>query len=87
MNVSLTDKLEELANQLLEQGHYRSNGNANYAWILHMVSKLSENGVASFVLANGSMSTNTKGEGEIRQKLVENDLVDCRVIQTYPLAA
>lgn len=54
-------------------------GNANYAWILHMVSKLSENGVAGFVLANGSMSTNTKGEGEIRQKLVENDLVDCLI--------
>ena len=54
-------------------------GNANYAWILHMVSKLSENGVAGFVLANGSMSTNTKGEGEIRQKLVENDLVDCMI--------
>ncbi|MGB0745182.1 MAG: N-6 DNA methylase, partial [Opitutales bacterium] len=54
-------------------------GNANYAWILHMLSKLSENGVAGFVLANGSMSTNTKGEGEIRQKLVENDLVDCMI--------
>ncbi|MCP5021598.1 MAG: SAM-dependent DNA methyltransferase [bacterium] len=54
-------------------------GNANYAWILHMVSKLSENGVAGFVLANGSMSTNTKGEGQIRQKLVENDLVDCMI--------
>ena len=54
-------------------------GNANYAWILHMVSKLSEHGVAGFVLANGSMSTNTKGEGLIRQKLVENDLVDCMV--------
>ena len=54
-------------------------GNANYAWILHMVSKLSENGVAGFVLANGSMSTNTKGEGAIRQKLLENDLVDCMI--------
>ncbi len=54
-------------------------GNANYAWILHMVSKLSEHGVAGFVLANGSMSTNTKGEGEIRQKLIENDLVDCMI--------
>ncbi len=54
-------------------------GNANYAWILHMVSKLSERGVAGFVLANGSMSTNTKGEGAIRQKLIENDLVDCMV--------
>jgi len=54
-------------------------GNANYAWILHMVSKLSENGVAGFVLANGSMSTNTSGEGAIRQKLVENDIVDCMI--------
>ena len=54
-------------------------GNANYAWILHMVSKLSENGVAGFVLANGSMSTNTKGEGEIRRQLVENGLVDCMI--------
>lgn len=54
-------------------------GNANYAWILHMVSKLSQNGVAGFVLANGSMSTSTKGEGEIRQQLVENDLVDCMI--------
>ncbi len=54
-------------------------GNANYGWILHMVSKLSENGIAGFVLANGSMSTNTKGEGEIRKKLIENDLVDCMI--------
>jgi type I restriction enzyme M protein len=54
-------------------------GNANYAWILHMVSKLSANGVAGFVLANGSMSTNTSGEGAIRQKLVENDMVDCMI--------
>lgn len=54
-------------------------GNANYAWILHMISKLSENGVAGFVLANGSMSTNTNSEGEIRQKIIENDLVDCMI--------
>jgi type I restriction enzyme M protein len=54
-------------------------GNANYAWILHMLAKLSENGTAGFVLANGSMSTNTKGEGAIRQKMVENDLVDCMI--------
>ncbi len=54
-------------------------GNANYAWILHMVSKLSAHGVAGFVLANGSMSTSTGGEGAIRQKLVENDLVDCMI--------
>ncbi|NQZ57826.1 MAG: type I restriction-modification system subunit M [Lentisphaeraceae bacterium] len=54
-------------------------GNANYAWILHMLSKLSENGVAGFVLANGAMSTSTKGEGEIRQKMIENDLIDCMI--------
>ncbi len=54
-------------------------GNANYAWILNMVSKLSEHGTAGFVLANGSMSTNTSGEGEIRKKLIENDLVDCMI--------
>lgn len=54
-------------------------GNANYGWILHMISKLSENGMAGFVLANGSMSTNTKGEGEIRKKIIENDLVDCMI--------
>ncbi|MGB2109791.1 MAG: N-6 DNA methylase, partial [Marinobacter vinifirmus] len=54
-------------------------GNANYAWILHMIAKLSEHGTAGFVMANGSMSTNTKGEGAIRQKMVENDLVDCMI--------
>ncbi len=54
-------------------------GNANYAWILHMLSKLSENGTAGFVLANGSMSSNTSGEGEIRQQMIENDLVDCMI--------
>jgi len=54
-------------------------GNANYAWILHMVSKLSEHGVAGFVMANGSMSTNTSGEGAIRRKMIENDLVDCMI--------
>jgi type I restriction enzyme M protein len=54
-------------------------GNANYAWILHMVSKLSANGVAGFVLANGSMSTNTTGEGAIRRKMIENDLLDCMI--------
>jgi type I restriction enzyme M protein len=54
-------------------------GNANYAWIMHMISKLSENGTAGFVLANGSMSSNTGGEGAIRQKIIENDLVDCMI--------
>jgi type I restriction enzyme M protein len=55
-------------------------GNANYAWILHMLAKLSEHGTAGFVLANGSMSSNSpREEGRIRQKLVENDLVDCMI--------
>lgn len=54
-------------------------GNANYAWILHMVSKLSERGTAGFVMANGSMTSNSRGEGAIRQKLIENDIVDCMV--------
>jgi type I restriction enzyme M protein len=54
-------------------------GNANYAWIMHMISKLSEHGTAGFVLANGSMSSNTSGEGAIRQKILENDLVDCMI--------
>jgi type I restriction enzyme M protein len=54
-------------------------GNANYAWILHMLSKLSENGTAGFVLANGSMSSNSSGEGEIRQQLVDKDMVDCMI--------
>jgi type I restriction enzyme M protein len=72
------------ADELVHDGRWNGydtppTGNANYAWILHMVSKLSEHGVAGFVLANGSMSTSTKGEGEIRQKMVENDLVDCMI--------
>ena len=52
-------------------------GNANYGWIQHMISKLSEHGVAGFVLANGSMSSSASGEDKIRQKMIENDLVDC----------
>lgn len=54
-------------------------GNANYAWILHMLSKLGANGTAGFVLANGSMSTNSSGEGEIRAQMIENDLVECMI--------
>jgi len=51
--------------------------NANYAWIEHMLSKLSPVGVAGFVLANGSMSTSTKAEAEIRKNIIEAGLVDC----------
>ena len=53
--------------------------NANYAWILHMLSRLSANGVAGFVLANASMSSNNSGEGEIRAQLIENDVIDCMI--------
>lgn len=53
--------------------------NANYAWIEHMISKLSPKGIAGFVLANGSMSTSTKAEAEIRKNIVEAGLVDCIV--------
>ena len=54
-------------------------GNANFAWVQHMVHHLAPNGVAGFVLANGSMSSEQSGEGEIRKSLIEADLVDCMV--------
>lgn len=54
-------------------------GNANYAWIQHMIHHLSPNGTAGFVLANGSMSSQSSGEGEIRKKLLEANLIDCIV--------
>lgn len=54
-------------------------GNANFAWVQHFIHHLAPNGTAGFVLANGSLSSKTGGEGEIRQKLVEADLVDCIV--------
>jgi type I restriction enzyme M protein len=54
-------------------------GNANYAWLLHYLHKLSTHGTAGIVLANGSMNSNTGGEGEIRQKMIEAGVVDCMV--------
>ncbi len=54
-------------------------GNANFAWVQHMVHHLSPRGVAGFVLANGSMSSTQSNEGEIRKNLIEEDLVDCMV--------
>ena len=54
-------------------------GNANFAWVQHMVHHLAPKGVAGFVLANGSMSSNQSGEGEIRKNLIEAELVDCMV--------
>jgi len=54
-------------------------GNANFAWVQHMVHHLAPTALAGFVLANGSMSSNQSGEGEIRRNLIEADLVDCMV--------
>ncbi len=54
-------------------------GNANFAWVQHMIHHLAPNGVAGFVLANGSMSSNQSGEGEIRKAIIEADLVDCMI--------
>ena len=54
-------------------------GNANFAWVQHFVYHLSPRGTAGFVLANGSLSSKTGGEGEIRERLVQADLVDCIV--------
>ncbi len=54
-------------------------GNANFAWVQHFIHHLSPTGIAGFVLANGSMSSNQSGEGEIRKNIVEADLVDCMV--------
>ncbi|NPV02114.1 MAG: SAM-dependent DNA methyltransferase [Brevinematales bacterium] len=53
--------------------------NANYAWIQHFIHHLTPSGIAGFVLANGSMSSNTSGEGDIRRKLIEEDIIDCMV--------
>jgi type I restriction enzyme M protein len=52
---------------------------ANFAWVQHFVHHLSPTGNAGFVLANGSMSSNTSNEGEIRKSMIEADLVDCMV--------
>jgi len=54
-------------------------GNANFAWVQHFIHHLAPQGLAGFVLANGSMSSNQSGEGEIRRALIEADLVDCMV--------
>jgi type I restriction enzyme M protein len=54
-------------------------GNANFAWVQHFIHHLAPHGMAGFVLANGSMSSNQSGEGEIRRALIEADLVDCMI--------
>lgn len=53
--------------------------NANFAWVQHFISHLAPTGLAGFVLANGSMSSNQSGEGDIRKGIIEADLVDCMV--------
>jgi type I restriction enzyme M protein len=54
-------------------------GNANFAWVQHFIHHLAPDGVAGFVLANGSLSSQQSGEGEIRKNIIEADLVDCIV--------
>lgn len=69
--------------RLREDGRWKYStppvGNANYAWVQHMIHHLAPNGIAAFVLANGSMSSNSSGEGEIRKAIVEADIVECMV--------
>ncbi len=54
-------------------------GNANFAWVQHFIHHLAPTGLAGFVLANGSMSSNQSGEGDIRKNIIEADLIDCMV--------
>ncbi len=53
--------------------------NANFAWVQHIIYHLAPTGLAGYVLANGSMSSNQSGEGEIRKAIIEDDLVDCMI--------
>ncbi len=70
---------EQLTNDIRWKYGLPPKGNANYAWIQHFIHHLAPNGTAGFVLANGSMSSQSSGEGDIRKKLLEADLVDCIV--------
>lgn len=68
---------------LQEDGRWKygtpPSGNANYGWLQHMLYHLAPRGVMATVLSNGSLSSNTSGEGDIRRNFIENDLVDCIV--------
>lgn len=70
-------------NILQEDGRWKygvpPSGNANYGWLQHMLYHLSPRGVMATVLSNGSLSSNTSGEGDIRKNLIANDLVECIV--------
>lgn len=70
---------ERLVDDLRWQYGTPPKGNANFAWIQHIIHHLAPRGHAGVVLANGSMSTQTSGEGEIRKQLIEQDRVDCMV--------
>jgi len=59
-------------------------GNANFAWVQHFIHRLAPTGMAGFVLANGSMSSNQSGVGEIRKSIIEADLVDCMITRPRP---
>lgn len=70
---------ERLENDIRWKHGTPPRNNANYAWIQHKIHHLAPRGYAGFVLANGSMSSNTSGEGEIRKAIVDADLVDCMI--------
>jgi type I restriction enzyme M protein len=70
---------EELRNDERWKFGLPPSNNANYAWMQHFIHHLNEDGIAGFVLANGALSSNQGGEGEIRKNIVEADLVDCVV--------
>ena len=70
---------ERLRNDKRWQYGVPPTGNANFAWVQHIIHHLAPTGYAGFVLANGSMSSNQAGEGEIRKNIIEADLVDCMV--------
>ena len=80
---NISDWREE--NELITD--YRWNGydvpptsNANYAWILHILSKLSENGIGGIILANGSLNTSDTKEYNIRKTLIENNLIEAILV-------
>ncbi len=70
---------EQLADDRRWQHGIPSKSNANFAWVQHIIHHLAPNGIAGFVLANGSMSSNSSGEGQIRKNLIESNLVDCMI--------
>ncbi|MFA7718132.1 MAG: N-6 DNA methylase, partial [Candidatus Absconditabacterales bacterium] len=70
---------EILADDVRRQYGTPPSGNANFAWMQHMLYHLSPKGIMGLVLSNGSLSSQSSGEGEIRQRIVDADLVDCIV--------